>query len=219
MSNKIQHVFLVTNGPSCELTTHNGSEDRTVASSDALRQQLMRFCQTNTRVAFWVMSGITCLDVPDVQGRLEVQPLLLKPIPMVVTIEKIFTEAQNPLGVGMLARVQEMKDYRSYLPSNRYNIPVIELGDQMYISYHLLQNTGGTCKLANDVSVQDCGLLVRSHNELQREAVTAEQPGQRGRSVYKVSGKVEGLTLEHKHDRNRRGITGPSDRGKIIDLF
>lgn len=191
MSGKIQHVFLITDGPRCDVVMSNGGAAETLTAPVMLQQQLAHYCQTGEKVVFRVMSGLLCLDVVDQCDRLEVEPLLITPIPMVVTIERLLREPDDPLGVGLLVRVQEMKDYRNHLASTRHEIPVIECGDRMYLSYHLLQSTGGACKIIEDAPMRSHEVMIRSRNDLQREFIAANQPGQRGRSVYKVAGDVE----------------------------
>ena len=191
MNEKIQHVFLITDGPRCDVAMSNGDTVETLTAPMMLEQQLERYCQDEAKVVFRVMSGLLCLDVVDQYDRLEVEPLLITPIPMVVTIEQLLREPDNPLGVGLLVRVQEMKDYRNHLASTRHEIPVIERGDRMHLSYHLLQSTGGACKIVEDAPMRSHEVMIRSRNDLQREFIAADQPGQRGRSVYKVAGDVE----------------------------
>lgn len=188
MDGNVRHVFLITDGPSCGMVDDVSSPE-IESSAEAVLRSLQRCHQTGNSVEFRVTSGLICTTVRDEDGWLEIEPLLLRSLPLVVKLDELWVDPEDPQAVNMLARVHELMEYHTLLPDEHHDIPVLEVGDLVRISYHLLQNVGGLDKVASTAIGRVTLPVVNAHSQLCRQYVTARQSNrshQRGRGIYKV---------------------------------
>jgi len=217
----IQHVFLVTNGPS--VTQKDGDGKEHCISPQArciLTDELFKLlCQDGELVKFFFMPGWLYLNAHDAQGRLEVQPQLAEPIPILVKILNCCSERDggNPQGTALLAEVESVTKYQGSLPQGEENnSQILRPHDVIHISYHLVHNTGGLSILRRNsdvtiggqriteledaapaVDLEDVAPVVNSLSGLQRVYLGEPSPRQyggardHGPSVYKIIGTSE----------------------------
>ncbi len=171
-----QHVFMITKGPR-----------KLAADGDVhcMRTGLIfsRACRSGTPVEFWFMSGWLCPNVRDFQGFLEVQPQLLTPLPILVEIRNFSNEVGNYQGLVIFAEVKHVPRYFGHLSEDKDHDqgPILQVGDLLQISYHLVDSIGGFSILGNikDVKKSACIIyefedhppVVNSLSQLHREYV------------------------------------------------
>ncbi len=198
-SSQLQHVFLITDGPNCIKTIHNGDWQNSCPNIQGLRQFFYDACLTHDTVVFRIMPGITCTSVRNTQGWLEIEPLLLTPIPMTVALEEVSDEAKNSLGLSLYARVQEVKGYKDVIPASyqcKLSIPLLKPGSMVQISYNLMENTGGFTEIKSAFAEDYQPPLINSRCELHREFVKGSL-SRRGCSVYKASSTSAETPVSH----------------------
>ena len=186
--NNIEHVFMITTGPciTCPARTDDGLPS-VQPDVIAIRRHLREVIEHGDTEVFGMTTGLICTNVRNPDGAISIEPLLLKPIPMVVKIFDLQDESGNPYGVTMIGRVEEIVDYAVRLSATtleRYDPPIVRIGDMLRMSYHLGHCTGGFVQMRQDLPA-DPPPLVNSLSELcSRIAVLGES--QRGRRIYQV---------------------------------
>lgn len=198
-SRSVEHVFLVVDGPNCVNEAPGSNVGSPNINLDTLRQHLYQAYQDGEEVIFRVMSGLACADIRDKGGALEIEPLLLTPVPATVIIKDISNEVENPYGVAIFAQVQDIVAYENFLPGTLISgikIPLLKEDDLIQLSYSLEQNTGGFIKIVSPFAEDNPPPLINSRCELSREFAGFGNSC-RGRSLYKASNTRHELPATH----------------------
>lgn len=194
--NQPQPVFLITNGSSVLYTGVDRVERVHVGRT---RQLFETAAQIDRLLKFWFMPGWLCSGVLDLQGRLEVQPQFIAPIPFLVKVLDYSIEFGSPRGVALLVEVRNIFSYEVNLPRG-CKIPIITAGDKLEISYHIEQGIGGFSKVNKQLPREHLPPTVNSRSELQRECVIDPTCHHCGRSVYKIAGTCAELPVHNTLD-------------------